>query len=200
MTLVIRGTTMLDPDDDLEPLAFIDDAELPYHYEKYRTHPRWRPLYDMLSNKCYWHRTTLAGWKAISEDGEIRPNIDGRFPTCLGEDNRDYGTCIGAICLFDFHQPSMEEVSLMWSRVYDILAPLHDETECIWIRLEWNVLEPSIIQNAKAKDGVDGRYRRYIEFCEVWFPSEIPVRCISHVYGVPTSHKFSEIYPYPIPF
>lgn len=57
-----------------------------------------------------WHRTSLVALTAILQDGEIRPNTDGRFHREHGQSDVSYARHLGGISLLDFDSETEQRI------------------------------------------------------------------------------------------
>lgn len=59
-----------------------------------------------------FHVTPVAAAHGILDDGEIRPNHDGRYPFTFGQSQHSYFRKHGCVCLFDLRTATADQIDM----------------------------------------------------------------------------------------
>lgn len=101
-----------------------------------------------------WHRTSLTGLAGILQDGEIRPNTDGRFDCDYGQSDISYARHIGGVSLLDFDSETETRITEHADK-YTLIGSMPPQ---VIIELACSSLEPSrLLLPAVITEGIDAR-------------------------------------------
>jgi hypothetical protein len=101
-----------------------------------------------------WHRTSLTALTAILQDGEIRPNTDGRFHREHGVSDISYARHLGGVSLLDFDSETEARIEEHANK-YTLIHAMPPQ---VIIELSRGSLEPSrLLLPAVMTEGTDPR-------------------------------------------
>jgi len=171
--------------DDIPDWVLADD--LP----RIRANPEWQRIYTFF-RRDYWHATTPENWESIKADGEIRPNIGGRYRSNFNKYEMSYSHKQEVVALFDFVGPTEDELIVVWRRAWDILTLGLKETSVL-LRLDRNRLRDKMIPNSEGEATT-----LYVPYCEVWYPSAIAISDVVEAFRVPRHSGSINFRPEPV--
>jgi hypothetical protein len=133
----------------------------------------WRfPVFERVRGHVF-HRTTCPGLRGILRSGEIRPNINRRFPFSFAKSETSYGVRNNYICLFDFEDTSAEDQIRTFS-IWDNLIGQVGKTFFLII-LDSTNLREKLISSTSAPQLGEPNYGGCMRPIECWYPVVIPL-------------------------
>lgn len=111
----------------------------------------WRSL---RGKNALWHRTSLVALGAILQDGEIRPNTDGRFDREYGQSDISYARHIDGVSLLDLDSETEARIEEHVDK-YTLISSMPPQ---VIIELSRDTVEPSrLLLPAVMTKGTDSR-------------------------------------------
>lgn len=137
--------------------------------------------HSLRGKNALWHRTSLVALRAILQDGDIRPNTDGRFDREYGQSDISYARHIDGVSLLDLDSETETRIEEHVDK-YTLISSMPPQ---VIIELSRDAVEPSrLLLPAVMTKGTDPRLdalpieirkaRMYVPAVEAIYIGSIP--------------------------